>query len=44
VSRERALDQWIREHYRDRLSPTDLADPQLLDESRRALDRPSQLL
>jgi succinylarginine dihydrolase len=33
-----ALDAWIRRHYRDRLAPSDLADPALLDESRRALD------
>jgi succinylarginine dihydrolase len=39
-----ALEQWIRGHYRDRLAPADLADPMLLDESRRALDRLSQLL
>ena len=39
-----ALEQWIRDHYRDRLSPADLADPALLAESRRALDRLSQLL
>jgi succinylarginine dihydrolase len=39
-----ALEQWIRGHYRDRLAPFDLADPQLLDESRRALDELSQLL
>jgi succinylarginine dihydrolase len=39
-----ALELWIREHYRDRLAPADLADPHLLDESRRALDRLSQLL
>ena len=39
-----ALDAWIRRHYRDRLAPEDLADPALLDESRRALDELSQLL
>jgi succinylarginine dihydrolase len=39
-----ALDAWIRRHYRDRLAPADLADPMLLDESRRALDELSQLL
>ena len=39
-----ALDTWIRRHYRDRLAPADLADPSLLDESRRALDELTQLL
>ena len=39
-----ALDAWIRRHYRDRLAPGDLADPALLDESRRALDELSTLL
>jgi succinylarginine dihydrolase len=39
-----ALEAWIRGHYRDRLAPADLADPCLLDESRRALDELSQLL
>ena len=39
-----ALEKWIRAHYRDRLTPSDLADPLLLDESRRALDELSQLL
>jgi succinylarginine dihydrolase len=38
------LDAWIRRHYRDRLLPADLADPQLLDESRRALDELTRLL
>jgi succinylarginine dihydrolase len=39
-----ALDAWIRRHYRDRLASTDLRDPALLDESRRALDELTQLL
>ncbi|CAG0981904.1 succinylarginine dihydrolase [Burkholderiales bacterium] len=38
------LDAWIRRHYRDRLTPADLADPTLLDESRRALDELTALL
>jgi succinylarginine dihydrolase len=32
------LAAWIHRHYRDRLSPADLADPKMLEESRRALD------
>lgn len=39
-----ALNAWVERHYRDRLAPADLADPALLDESRRALDELSQLL
>jgi len=39
-----ALVAWVELHYRDRLVPPDLADPALLDESRRALDELSQLL
>ncbi|MGF1467618.1 MAG: N-succinylarginine dihydrolase [Sandaracinaceae bacterium] len=35
---------WVERHYRDRLLPADLADPSLLDESRRALDELTQLL
>ncbi len=38
------LDGWIRRNYRDRLAPADLADPALLDESRRALDELTNLL
>lgn len=39
-----ALEQVVARHYRDRLAPADLADPALLDESRRALDELSALL
>jgi len=38
------LESWIRRHYRDRLTLDDLADPALLDESRRALDELTKLL
>jgi succinylarginine dihydrolase len=39
-----ALAQVVARHYRDRLAPADLADPALLDESRRALDEFCTLL
>ena len=39
-----ALTAWVSRHYRDRLTPGDLADPALLDESRQALDELSGLL
>lgn len=32
------LEDWVDRHYRDRLAGTDLADPDLIDEGRRALD------
>ena len=38
------LDAWIEKHYRDRLAPSDLADPALLNESRTALDELTQIL
>ena len=38
------LDAWIRRNYRDRLAPDDLADPALLDESRRALDELTRIM
>ncbi|BFM49603.1 N-succinylarginine dihydrolase [Marinomonas sp. THO17] len=38
------LNFWVDKHYRDRLVETDLADPQLLTESRTALDELTQLL
>lgn len=39
-----ALESWVARHYRDRLTPPDLADPALLDESRTALDELTALL
>jgi succinylarginine dihydrolase len=38
------LEGWIKKYYRDKLSPSDLADPKLLQESRQALDELSQFL
>lgn len=38
------LERWVEKHYRDRLSPRDLADPELLGESRRALDELTGIL
>jgi len=38
------LTDWAARRYRDRLVPSDLADPQLLDESRAALDELTQIL
>ena len=38
------LNLWVDQHYRDRLSQTDLADPVLLQQSRQALDELTQIL
>ncbi|WP_395343068.1 N-succinylarginine dihydrolase [Ningiella sp. W23] len=38
------LRNWVNKHYRDSLHADDLVDPQLLDESRTALDELTQLL
>jgi succinylarginine dihydrolase len=38
------LNAWVDRHYRDRLVATDLADRQLLDESRGALDELTQIM
>lgn len=35
---------WVERHYRDRVSPEDLADPSLLVESRTALDELTRIL
>lgn len=38
------LNEWVNKHYRDQLSASDLVDPQLLNESRTALDELTQIL
>jgi succinylarginine dihydrolase len=38
------LKAWIEKHYRERISPDDLADPALLRESREALDELTTIL
>lgn len=38
------LQKWIGENYRENLSPSDLGDPQLLEESKKALDELTQIL
>lgn len=38
------LEKWVKQHYREELSPEDLADPQLLRESRTALDELTKIL
>jgi len=38
------LTDWIERHYRDRLSPADLADPDLATEINTALDELSTVL
>lgn len=40
----RQLTAWVEKNYRDRLHPGDLADPNLLIESRQALDELTQIL
>lgn len=41
---DRELVRWIERNYRDRLHASDLADPQFLDESKRALDELTRIL
>ena len=38
------LNSWVEKHYRDTLTVADLADPQLIIESRTALDELTQIL
>lgn len=38
------LNSWVDKHYRDTLTEADLADPQLLKESRTALDELTQIM
>ena len=42
--RHAELESWVKQYYRDRLVLADLADTQLLDECRTALDRLTQIL
>lgn len=39
-----ALGDWVRTHYREELAPDDLRDPDILGETRRALDALTQIL
>ena len=39
-----ALEDWINTHYRAELSPADLSDPLLIDETRTALDELTRIL
>lgn len=39
-----SLDDWVERHYRDRLLPSDLADPALVREGMQALDELTQML
>lgn len=43
-ARLQRLRTWVSQHYRDRLSADDLADPELLQANRTALDELTQLL
>jgi len=38
------LTAWVKTHYRDRLRPMDLLDPQLLIEARTALDELTRIV
>lgn len=38
------LEAWVRQHYRETLTPKDIADPKLMHESRAALDELTQIL
>lgn len=43
-ARHTQLVAWVQQHYRDRLAVNDLADPQLVDETRTALDELTRIL
>ena len=38
------LKEWIQRHYREELRPQDLRDPQLMNETRTALDKLTTIL
>ncbi|MGD9801460.1 MAG: N-succinylarginine dihydrolase, partial [Parvularculaceae bacterium] len=39
-----ALEGWVNKHYRDRLTPDDLRDPDFMDEALAAMDALTQIL
>lgn len=39
-----ALEEWVNTHYRDSLLPVDLRDPDIIDNTRRALDELTHIL
>ncbi|NNU16972.1 N-succinylarginine dihydrolase [Parvularcula sp. ZS-1/3] len=43
-ARSDQLEAWVKDHYRDRLTPDDLGDPAFLEENRRALDALTQIM
>jgi succinylarginine dihydrolase len=43
-ARLQRLESWVDQHYRDEITPADLADPALLRETREALDALTRLL
>jgi len=38
------LENWVKLHYRDTLNPSDIADPNLMDESFAALDELTKIM
>jgi succinylarginine dihydrolase len=43
-AKQKTLESWVQKHYRETLTPKELSDPLLLQESRTALDALTQIL